>query len=101
MVWGMVQGWPQVINQLYTEVQKDREKSNAVYVEKRYRLHCANNTPKKEKGLFMIMNSLSKLTTLMTYCADKFLFIASMFYIWHGNAKILMKVFGIHVTPQL
>ncbi len=77
----MVQGWPQVINQLYTEVQKDREKSNAVYVEKRYRLHCANNTPRKEKRLFMIMNSISKLTTLMTYCADKFLFLALTFYI--------------------
>ncbi len=39
------------------------------------------HTPKKEKGLFMIMNSLSKSTTLMTYCADKFLFIALTFYI--------------------
>ena len=37
--------------------------------------------PEKEKGLFMIMNSLSKLTTLMTYCADKFLFLALTFYI--------------------
>jgi len=37
--------------------------------------------PEKEKGLFMIMNLLSKLTTLMTYCADKFLFLALTFYI--------------------
>ena len=37
--------------------------------------------PEIEKGLFMTMNSLSKLTTLMTYCADKFLFLALMFYI--------------------
>jgi len=37
--------------------------------------------PEKEKGLFMIMNSLSKLTTLMTYCTDKFLFLALTFYI--------------------
>jgi len=37
--------------------------------------------PEKEKGLFMIMNSLSKSTTLMTYCADKFLFLALTFYI--------------------
>jgi len=37
--------------------------------------------PEKEKRLFMTMNSLSKLTTLMTYCADKFVFIALTFYI--------------------
>ena len=37
--------------------------------------------PEKEKGLFMIMNSVSKSTTLMTYCADKFLFLALTFYI--------------------
>ena len=37
--------------------------------------------PEKEKGLFMIMNSLSKSTTLMTYCADKFLFLALTSYI--------------------
>ena len=48
-------GWSkdglQRFNQLYTEVQKDREKSNAVYVEERYRLRCANNTPRKRKRI--------------------------------------------------
>jgi len=37
--------------------------------------------PEKEKGLFMITNSLSKSTSLMTYCAYKFLFLALTFYI--------------------
>ena len=48
-------GWSedglQQFNELYTEVQKDREKGNAVYVEERYRLHCANNTTRKRKRI--------------------------------------------------
>ena len=37
--------------------------------------------PEKEKGLFMTMILHSRSTPLKTYCTDKFLFLALIFYI--------------------
>jgi len=63
------------------EVQKDREKIMHFMWKKGIGCIVPTTQPEKEKGLFMTMILHSRSTPLKTYCADKFLFLASTFHI--------------------